>query len=640
MIRRPTAIDGHPLTRRQLLAGGSLLAAGVLFPGQAIAQTATPPPVPDNPMDALVARIRAPQAGDDVVNALIEAFAACGIPTYEDTAATAPIIPVTGAMAPNRLLRWQAHNLAIEIRNRGGRDGAMWDVTIPVPEGNPPPSLILAGYVATATTPGGDLARAIMGEQDWTQIATIHFPAVIGALLVADIARERSPLTVRQLAVPLGARQGVCSSLQGWVEQTIAAIFDALKLEEPDDTVGQVITGIWNWIVDVGETVVGGLVTELTEGMLSIVRAVAGLVGTASQIVSLLQPWTISIEPMPEVIPFAIDDATVSGIVHAHVTTGLVTEWPADIADCAAVAGLALPDLTAGAAPITWQFTESPIDLVAITTEPSALDDAGDATLTYDTNHESAEDAKGTPHEGLFAMCATVERDDLRTLGDTVLVTVLSGLPAIVRDIVVPILGPVANDIVASLVGMVSVMGYGLVTVIYHTRQETPEPSEEVLEQGACPAGTWRIVDFISMLNSFMATTGATVTYTEQSGDSLMTFGPGDAFTWSAAAFAITGGDTLAGIGAVEATVTLDGTLTGRYAVEGNALTILETTGGGMTGVAAAYLNGSPLGETPLDPAGLVYMPGAGYTYACDGNTLLLYPTWIAASAPMVLERV
>src|SRR5690606_7080646 len=135
--------------------------------------------------------------------------------------------------------------------------------------------------------------------------------------------------------------------------------------------------------------------------------------------------------------------------------------WPADIADCAAVAGVALPALTASDSPVTWQFNESPIDLVAITSEPAALDAAGDATLGYNTNQESAEVAKGTPHEGLFAISATVEREDLRTLGDTVLATMLSGLPAIIRDIVVPILGPLANDVVASLVSMVTVTGNG-----------------------------------------------------------------------------------------------------------------------------------------------------------------------------------
>src|SRR5690606_18748965 len=134
---------------------------------------------------------------------------------------------------------------------------------------------------------------------------------------------------------------------------------------------------------------------------------------------------------------------------------------------------------------------------VAITSEPAALDAAGDATLGYNTIQEPAEVAKGTPHEGLFAISATVERDDLRTLGDTVLATMLSGLPAIVRDIVVPILGPLANDVVASLVSMVTVTGNGIVTVIYHTPEEvTPEASEEVVAEGGCLDGTWRIVDF------------------------------------------------------------------------------------------------------------------------------------------------
>lgn len=636
MTRDPLATT---LTRRQLVAGGSLFALGALTPGPAWSQGAPATPSPAaSTMQALLERIRAPQPGDDVVIATVEALAACGIPTYADTSAPVPILAVAGVMAPNRLLRWQVHNLAMEIRNRGGRDGAAYDAAIPVPEGTPPPSLLLMGYVASTQTPGGHFARAIMGEQDWTRAASIRFPAIIGTLLAADVARETSPAALHTLAVPLAARQGgVCSSLQVWVEATIAAIFDALKLDEPDNAIGQVITGIWNWIVDIGETVVGGLVTELTDSVLSVVRAVAGLLGTASQIVSLLQPWTISVEPTPAVTAFAIDDATVSGTIHVRVNTGIVTEWPPDIADCASVAGLALPSLTAGASPVTWQYTETPIDLVAITAEPAMLDDTGDVILSYDTNHESAEDAKGTPHDGLFAISPTVERDDLRELGTTVLSTMLSGLPGIVRDIVIPILGPLANDIVASLVGLVTVTGYGLVTVIYHTPADVT-PTTEVAEEGSCLEGTWRIVDFISMLNSFMVAQGSTVTYTAQAGESLMSFGPGDAMTWSASAFAITGGDSVSGVGTVEVTLTLDGTLTGRYAVDGDVLVIMEPAGS-MAGVATAFLNGAPVGETPVDMGEAMFSPGAAYTFTCNDDQLLLSPTWIPASAPMVLQR-
>jgi hypothetical protein len=541
------------------VVGGSLLVAGAMAPEVVTGQDATATPPALSPMELLVQRIPAPQPADDPVMATIEALAACGVPTWEGTSATSPIIPVAGDMAPNRLLRWQAHNLAMEIRNRGGRNGATYDAAIPIPEGTPPPSPVLAGYVATARTPGGDLARAVMGDQDWAQAAGIRFPAVIGALLLADVARETLAPTARTLAVPLGARQdGVCSSLQAWVEATIAAIFDALRLDEPDNTVGQVITGIWNFIVDIAETVAGGLASRLKDAVLSAVRAIAGLIGTASQIVSLLQLWTISVEPAPPVTAFGIGNATVSGTVLVRVTSGTMTEWPSDISDCAAVSGIPLPSLAAGEAPVTWEYSEAPIDLVSITAEPAALDGGGEAVLAYETNSESAEDATGTPHEGLLTVVPTVERDDLGDVADAILATSLAGLPAIVRDVVVPILGPMASEVVEQIAGMVTVTGSGVVTVIYHTPPE-PGSTPEEIEEGTCLGGTWRIVDFIGMLNSYMSSLGATVTYTDQSGSAYFTFGPDGLFTWDAAAFAVTGGDTLAGIGSVEATVTLDG---------------------------------------------------------------------------------
>ena len=493
--------DRQTHTRRALLNCGLGLAfgAGMTVPRPSVTPTATAVALPlpadaeSEPIDsakALAKRLRATPFSESNVEATIVALARAGIPVYDDPTAAEPVRPVAGVPAPLRFLRWQVRNMALELARFGGQVGSGLDDLIPPPEGAPPPSLLLAGYVATAATPGGDLARAIMGDRDWREAATVTFPAMVLALCCADLARETTKST-RKTTRQIGAKApglgvhafvppaaGLCSTVQGFVDQTLDAVVAALTVEPPDDVPGQIIGSIWNFIVSVGEHVVKGLVKTLTKPVLQVIQSIAAVVGIGSLVLSALQSWAVSVEPDPDVTLFGVAAGNAGGIA-ISVDNGGLADWPPDIADCAAVAGVPLPPLVPKAAPLSWTVAETPIDLVAIIDQPALLGDDGRATLTYLTNTEDGATAAGTPVNGTLTVAVTVDRPDLDQLKNVIANAAFASLPDIVQKVLVPILGSHVKGLLGGFVKLASVSNTAAVTVIYHEREQTPEPESE-----------------------------------------------------------------------------------------------------------------------------------------------------------------
>ncbi|MFN8623759.1 MAG: hypothetical protein U0869_23710, partial [Chloroflexota bacterium] len=298
---------------------GRLLAWRILsrIDGGSVAPVASPSPAPSaEPVvasRALAERLRAPEFGQDQIDAAIEILARSGVATYAAPDDPDPIMPVTVPESPMRLLLEQVRAMALEAWAGGGMSGQDLDALSPAPDGLASGSEVVAGYVMGVDTEGAAFARELMGTPDLgdpTVRAGTPVPQLVLTLLVSDVARDRmaaaaasghvapQPARAVALAITTQARTaagGLCSQVMGFIDQVIGGVFDALRLGQTDNAVGSVLVSIWNVVVSIAEASARAIVKQLTQPVLDLIANVAGTVATASLIVSALRPWTLVI---------------------------------------------------------------------------------------------------------------------------------------------------------------------------------------------------------------------------------------------------------------------------------------------------------------------------------------------------------
>ena len=325
--------------------------------------TAGPTTPPVTAERALVERIRAPEFGDDVIDAAIEVLARSGIGTYESPNGLAPIVPVQGMESPVRLLWDQVRAMALEAWANGGILGEDLDALMPVdaelaevlPAESPtiPASLVVAGYVSDVETEGARIARDLIGEQDWSEPGPIVFPQLALTLFTSDLARDRMAEAgvaraapgagVLALRAQVRTAQGdLCSSASGFINSALTRVFDALRLDESGG--GSIFTTIVNFVVSVAETVVRAIVQAFAQPVLSLIAKVAGLVGVAVSIVSFLRPWSVRVEFAPNGLVKGIGGTPgMAGSVTTRIELGGLDDWPATLQSCAQLVGIVAP---------------------------------------------------------------------------------------------------------------------------------------------------------------------------------------------------------------------------------------------------------------------------------------------------------
>lgn len=177
-------------------------------------------------------------------------LAAAGLPVFADPKQPQPMIAVATAVEPSalRLLAELADTMSREAMAGQGMLGSDLDNLVVTADGLPPAPYFLAGYVSAAGTPGADLARTIMGVQDWRNAPSVVYPSLVLVLYAADAARYGNALT----GIPTAAAkaqagapgrlprirtmnpQGPCSLVQGFINTTISDFFIALgHLQSP-----------------------------------------------------------------------------------------------------------------------------------------------------------------------------------------------------------------------------------------------------------------------------------------------------------------------------------------------------------------------------------------------------------------------
>ena len=125
--------------------------------------------------DPLGARIKVPSFGSDVVAATQEALAREGVATITANsvgqgAPGGPLTALTGEASPLVLIDEQVRAIALDAWSGAGIQGSALDAQVSVPQGSPPPSIVLAAYVDLGydpdATPGERLAASLVGEVD------------------------------------------------------------------------------------------------------------------------------------------------------------------------------------------------------------------------------------------------------------------------------------------------------------------------------------------------------------------------------------------------------------------------------------------------------------------------------------------
>jgi hypothetical protein len=603
-----------------------------------------PPPTTGSRTATLATELRNPAFDDGHVRYLIEALARSGIATYADATGGAPLRVVREPASPLALTRWQVRNLALELATSSGRPGADLDRALPVPTGTPPLSFLLAGYVATADTLGGAFCRGLLADQELTRPGDVVFPGVVLVFFASELAIEVSGETAgvagpgraanARRALLLPPAQGTCSAVESFISQTLEALFDALKVEVPDDVPGLILASLWNFAVAIAEGIVTGLGELLTGPVIQAIRAIAGAVAVVSQIASFLTPWYVSASPSFGKTRFAVGgEPDIAGSITFMVDGGGLDEWPADVAECAG--GAPLPPLSPepGTA-VTLQLVESPIDLVTEGGVPTALDGDARAVIQYVTNRETSDE--GPVQTGTFLVKFTLERKGLEGLGEVLAGVLLAALPTIVTEPLVQLLGAQIDALVQTLDTMTEVVGTSLITVTYHEQVEpTPTIESETPETAgglACPVGEWTALNFQECLQAILSP--AQIAVTEVEGVLTYDFAPGGDLTIEPALLIFC--EANASGTAVDVIVTMVGPVTGTWQDQGETLAI-TTDVRALLVTYDVIVDGVPLGGQAVDFGLDGFFGGATTPYECGTDTLSLnVPNGVI---PLVLGR-
>jgi hypothetical protein len=428
---------------------------------------------------------------------LVDQLASVGIGVYDTFDATAPVAPVDGAASPLKLQRDQLEGLTAELESGGGVTGSELDQLVAMPDGAPPFSYLVAGWVTGYDSPEAAQALTLLGgsdAHDWTHTAAIMFPNLVVVLFVSNLARESAAeaatasINGMLASNPIGAGT-VCSGLSGWINGVLDSIFNSLKIDD-DSWVPSIITDIWNLAVDLVQTVVEGLVDALGATVLAAIKIGLAIAGTLSLMASYMKPWVVTLTSDPASDHLTHEgEATHTGIITATVTTGGSDSWAAEIVDCANLAGIELPSPGTEDKPITWKTkTLAPVPLAVAASKDSVVSTQGTAQLHYETLPEPPEDTDGDLYEGQWQVTVTVDRlseEEITELLDSIVFDGIAG------DILEAVLGPLLSGVKSKLAALMEVNGSMIMPIGYHLKDEP-----EDIEAQSCFTGLWMSTGF------------------------------------------------------------------------------------------------------------------------------------------------
>jgi hypothetical protein len=456
---------------------------------------------------ALVDGIRDAGTNELVVGGLIATLATVGVPVV-DLDDDQVIRPVDGPPSTMRLTIDQARAMAVEVRAGSGILAADLDAAIPVPEDLPAASEVIAAWVASADSPGGRLARALLAGQDVSEPADLLLPGLVLTLFVDDLTERGSasgarvapspapgspvsPLAMAvrgpadgRLVAPPQAVDDMCTRAVTFIDDVLTTAFDALKVTPPREGAGAVIVGLWNWLVDQGHTFVRGVVDELLGTIRPFLETVVGTVATISVALASFAPYAVSVTALLDAggttdleLPIA-PAPPVTGRFLAAVQTGGIPDWPPVVRDCARrLSGIELPSLRPVGSEVRWQVSGPGAGFLELGEAERVLDERGAAGQPFRSVVQPPDVAEGDAAQSMVRVRVDVIRPGARQEMRSVLDSFLGRLGAPLQATIRTVLGTEMDALVERVGKLLDLRGDGWMTITYRVPPERPTPS-------------------------------------------------------------------------------------------------------------------------------------------------------------------
>ena len=441
-----------------------------------------------------------PAAGPTVtVEDAIDVFADAGIAIFDDTSDTTPIQPVAEPVSPFALLRFQVTNLVRDANAGGGVPADLVDDLIPMPDDTVSFSGILAGYAATATTPGGRLTAELMAGQDLTRVEELWFPAISLALFVgetsaaaADLAETgaggragpaaRAPTADLALAVSRAeprielAALDPCGQFSNWFAGIIEGVSNAILSVVPripfiGAAIEWALKGLAGLAADAIKEVLAHVpfLDALKKGVQALALAVT--------VVAALRDWPVTVTASPteahRTVTFAPNHVTLT----ARIDDGPGDVIPDAVKSCATLFGVTLPKGGAVGSTVDWRVVAGGYHLAAGLTSDKVVGESRTLKAEADmadeplTNHE-----RGPLGFGPIRVAVTVHRQDVKQIEQLIKGMITDAIPPVVWNAVVAFTG----DPIRKLTAWTDPTGSGALTATYHDEPSpSPSPSDD-----------------------------------------------------------------------------------------------------------------------------------------------------------------
>ena len=399
-------------------AGDGEGSAPTASPGSSTTTVTTAPPAPDDDPAAAQRLASAALADADPV-ALVEVFARVGIATYRE-GTREPVQPVLGQPSTLWLTDRQVAHLALEVHARQGYRGAALDAAVP---SGPVPgmSYLLAAYVQSGDTFGSRISKELLAGSMLDDPPSVLFPGAVLALFMADVLSEASPAEVGTgvARFPHVLRpRSVCGDISNQINEVMNRLTDS-------STWG----GGWSgFILSSAFSLARVAAPSLAELVKRVpfvqqIVQILAVVQIAVTIGSLLRDWTVSLGADASTYHYAGGGGGPStGAFTATVDTGTDVEPPAALRECAALAGITLPEMSGAAgSEVEWK----PVvgwgqHATAKKRDETILSDST-AKLEFEAATETSLDhTKGTTEDHTVTLDVTVHRSDVKKVEDLV----------------------------------------------------------------------------------------------------------------------------------------------------------------------------------------------------------------------------
>lgn len=399
------------------------------------------------------------------VEAAIRALAVSGVGVYEGPSAAAPIYRLDGPSSPLRFLRWQAENLARDADADGGIGADEIDELLPMPPESVPFSLVLAGYVAAAQTPGAEHARQLMADQDLEAPAALLFPTLVLALFVGEvtgaaasgataesggvliaepaIARAAAPAVARAAAPALAlttdlkiarapvrlAAAGVCGDLTTFFTDTLQKVAAAIVAVLPDIPF---LKAAIEWALTKGLQLGLKVAADLVELIpyIGAIRSAIGVLALAVTVVAALRDWTVSVAAQPASAHYSVGPSTSQANAIGTVDDGPGDVFSPAVRECASLLSIDLAKGGAAGSTATWQVVSGSEHAAPGDNQDTQVDAGRRTTLRLVMTREPEDVHKSSRiANGLVRLRVTVKRQDVEQVRKFIEGAITSSLP-------------------------------------------------------------------------------------------------------------------------------------------------------------------------------------------------------------------